>query len=78
MSKSNKVVFDGGVYVEITKEQAKELYDLYFEILRVSHAYNETDIKRFHKGRDGKKFFFGLDSIKYFVSEYSYNLYYNK
>jgi hypothetical protein len=78
MSKNNKIVFDGKIYLEITKEQAREIYDLYFEILQVSYAYNETNIKHYHKCRDGKKFFLGLDSIKYFVSEYSYNMYNNK
>lgn len=44
MSKNNRVVFDGNsyieidktdIFVEISKEQARELYDLYFEILKV-------------------------------------------
>ena len=85
MSKNNKVVFDGNsyieidsdnVFVEITKEQARELYNLNFEILKVSHANGITVIKSYRKDRGEKGFFIGVNNIEYMVREHIYNMYY--
>lgn len=85
MSKNNRVVFDGNsyieidktdIFVEISKEQARELYDLYFEILKVGHAYGITTVKSYCKGRNGKGFFLSVNSVKYMVREHIYDMYY--
>ena len=63
-------------FVEISKEQARELYDLYFEILKVSHEYGITTVKSYCKGRNGKGFFLSVNSVKYMVREHIYDMYY--
>lgn len=63
-------------YVEITASEAKMLYNLNFEIVKVKHFKGRVEVSEYNKEKDGTKIIIDLRGIDYFVREEVFNSFY--